>query len=154
MSERLTITNADRALQATDKEFVQLFRHGTLEVEWYRPKNVDRQEPHSRDEVYVCGENGILLKGNRNGWKFIGDPDLTDHFWDLEVFEGKVYLAAENTLKVYDGKTIDPVETKLEPPPDAHHLSSRNGILWSFGEDHLAHFDGKTWTRVVHPDNV
>ena len=33
--------------------FRQIFRHGSLEVEIYRPDGVDRQQPHTRDEVYV-----------------------------------------------------------------------------------------------------
>lgn len=32
---------------------VPVFRHGTLEVEWYAPVGADRQTPHDRDEVYV-----------------------------------------------------------------------------------------------------
>ena len=32
---------------------VPIFRHGTLEVEMYTPRGVDRQTPHTRDEVYV-----------------------------------------------------------------------------------------------------
>ena len=32
---------------------VPVYRHGTLEVEWYAPGAEDRQEPHDRDEVYV-----------------------------------------------------------------------------------------------------
>ena len=35
------------------KEFLEVFRHGTLTVEIYRPEGVDRQQPHTRDEVYV-----------------------------------------------------------------------------------------------------
>jgi mannose-6-phosphate isomerase-like protein (cupin superfamily) len=65
MSERLTVPDAWTALDRAGKEFVQVFRHGTLEVEFYRPDRVDRQQPHTRDEVYVvvsgsgafvCGE--------------------------------------------------------------------------------------------------
>lgn len=32
---------------------VPVFRHGSLEVEWYSPGVTDAQEPHDRDEVYV-----------------------------------------------------------------------------------------------------
>jgi mannose-6-phosphate isomerase-like protein (cupin superfamily) len=53
MAVRLTPSNAHAALQSAQREFVQLFRHGTLEVEWYEPRGVDMQKPHSRDEVYV-----------------------------------------------------------------------------------------------------
>jgi mannose-6-phosphate isomerase-like protein (cupin superfamily) len=53
MALNLTPQAAHSALIGSRKEFVQLFRHGTLEVEWYEPKRVDRQQPHTRDEVYV-----------------------------------------------------------------------------------------------------
>ncbi|HEY8504238.1 MAG TPA: cupin domain-containing protein [Gemmataceae bacterium] len=54
MNERLTPENGLAALaRAGGAEFVTLFRHGTLEVEIYRPHQVDRQKPHARDEVYV-----------------------------------------------------------------------------------------------------
>jgi mannose-6-phosphate isomerase-like protein (cupin superfamily) len=33
--------------------FVELFHHGTLSVEYYRPIEADLQSPHSRDEIYV-----------------------------------------------------------------------------------------------------
>ena len=53
MTERLTSSVALAALSKTDKPFVLLFRHGTLEVEFYKPEGVDQQTPHTRDEVYV-----------------------------------------------------------------------------------------------------
>jgi mannose-6-phosphate isomerase-like protein (cupin superfamily) len=30
-----------------------LFLHGSLQVEVYKPQRIDRQQPHSRDEIYV-----------------------------------------------------------------------------------------------------
>jgi mannose-6-phosphate isomerase-like protein (cupin superfamily) len=39
--------------EAAGAEFISLFRHGSLEVEIYRPVGIDRQHPHTRDEVYV-----------------------------------------------------------------------------------------------------
>jgi len=32
---------------------IELFRHGTLTIELYAPRETDRQTPHSRDEIYV-----------------------------------------------------------------------------------------------------
>ncbi|HVT13630.1 MAG TPA: cupin domain-containing protein [Fimbriimonadaceae bacterium] len=50
---RMTIANADEALAVATERFVQLFQHGSLAVEFYRPDKVDLQQPHTRDEVYV-----------------------------------------------------------------------------------------------------
>ena len=35
------------------KRFVEMFRHGTLQVELYEPRGTDPQTPHTRDEGYV-----------------------------------------------------------------------------------------------------
>ena len=66
---RLTPEGAESELAkaaAAGGEFVTLFRHGTLEVEYYRPDGVDRQQPHSRDEVYVViSGSGFFVCGDR-----------------------------------------------------------------------------------------
>jgi mannose-6-phosphate isomerase-like protein (cupin superfamily) len=63
---RLTPEAGLAALAAAHKEFVTLFRHGTLEVELYRPKAVDLQKPHTRDEVYVVvSGSGTFVNGAR-----------------------------------------------------------------------------------------
>jgi mannose-6-phosphate isomerase-like protein (cupin superfamily) len=68
MSERLTPAAALGKLAGLGgKEFVTLFRYGSLEVEIYRPNKVDRQQPHTRDEVYVVfsGSGRFVLGGVR-----------------------------------------------------------------------------------------
>jgi mannose-6-phosphate isomerase-like protein (cupin superfamily) len=67
MTESLTPAAAHAALATTDKPFVLLFRHGTLEVEFYKPEGVDHQKPHNRDEVYVvlAGSGFFVCGGTR-----------------------------------------------------------------------------------------
>ncbi|HDR9582544.1 cupin domain-containing protein [Burkholderia stabilis] len=45
--------------------FTTLFRHGSLDVELYRPRIEDRQKPHTRDEVYaiVTGTSHFVVDG-------------------------------------------------------------------------------------------
>ena len=51
---RITTHSAFAALrEVKDKNFTELFKHGTLSIEIYQPKGVDKQKPHTRDEVYV-----------------------------------------------------------------------------------------------------
>jgi mannose-6-phosphate isomerase-like protein (cupin superfamily) len=50
---RMTVANALDALSGHDEPFRELFRHGSLTVEVYRPEGVDTQQPHSRDEICV-----------------------------------------------------------------------------------------------------
>lgn len=62
MNQRLTISEARRQLGAA--EFVELFQHGTLSVEFYAPRGADKQKPHTRDEVYVViSGSGIFRVG-------------------------------------------------------------------------------------------
>jgi mannose-6-phosphate isomerase-like protein (cupin superfamily) len=66
MQERLTASNALLKLgQARGSEFVTLFLHGSLQIEIYKPKGIDRQQPHSRDEIYVIiSGSGTFLQGS------------------------------------------------------------------------------------------
>ncbi|VWC54122.1 cupin [Burkholderia lata] len=45
--------------------FTTLFRHGTLDIELYRPRFEDKQKPHTRDEVYVIatGSSRFVVDG-------------------------------------------------------------------------------------------
>ncbi|HLQ67154.1 MAG TPA: cupin domain-containing protein [Candidatus Limnocylindrales bacterium] len=67
-SKRLTLADAISTLPASGgPRFAKLFAHGTLEVEVYAPRGVDRQKPHLRDEVYVVvsGSGTFLCDGAR-----------------------------------------------------------------------------------------
>ena len=67
VNDRLTPSTALAALAQTDKPFVLVFQHGTLEVEFYKPDGVDDQKPHPRDEVYVVvsGSGYFTVNGAR-----------------------------------------------------------------------------------------
>jgi len=49
----ISMQDAERALRSQDDDSVSLFVHGTLDVKYYSPQDVDRQSPHKRDEIYV-----------------------------------------------------------------------------------------------------
>ncbi len=52
--ERITPASAIAKLsEVGGRQFMGLFGHGSLEVEIYKPNNVDLQIPHTRDELYV-----------------------------------------------------------------------------------------------------
>src|SRR5580765_7139303 len=53
---------------------VELFRHGTLLVKWYAPRDTDLQQPHTRDEVYVVGRgSGEFVYADRRVRFVVGD---------------------------------------------------------------------------------
>lgn len=104
-------------------------------------------------QVYVGGQNGTLLAGDRNGWRVLVEPDDVEDIWDVEWFDGTLYVVADNRLMQVDGHALNAVETGLSPMPDAYRLSVSNGLLWSIGESDICCFDGTRWRHVVHPDN-
>lgn len=66
MTRRLTPKNALDVLHGLkDETFIELFKHGSLAVELYKPKGVDQQRPHTRDEVYVVvSGRGFFVNGS------------------------------------------------------------------------------------------
>lgn len=62
---RLTIANALQELKGHDQPFKELFNHGSLSIEIYKPEKVDLQKPHSRDELYVViSGSGYFVNGD------------------------------------------------------------------------------------------
>ena len=50
---KITPDFALERLKKTDQLFTELFKHGTLSLEVYKPIQVDNQKSHDRDEIYV-----------------------------------------------------------------------------------------------------
>ena len=103
----------------------------------------------SDDIIWICGKNGTLLKGNaREGFVDVSRIHDNDDFLSVARFDGRIYLARETGLSVYDGTRIDPVVTGLKPPlRDGQFLDSVDDVLWSFGYNDIVRFDGTTWVR-------
>lgn len=60
---RLTVDNALEALTGEAAPFKRLFAHGTVQIEIYQPRNADKQQPHTRDEIYVVASgSGHFIK--------------------------------------------------------------------------------------------
>ena len=62
----ITLAQAVAGLATVSEPFVTVLQRGSLAVELYAPRGVDRQQPHSRDELYV------VMRGA--GW-FVNGPD-------------------------------------------------------------------------------
>jgi mannose-6-phosphate isomerase-like protein (cupin superfamily) len=61
---RLTVVNALQSLKDEKEPFKELFSHGSLSVEIYKPEGVDLQQPHNRDELYVIASgSGFFVNG-------------------------------------------------------------------------------------------
>ena len=68
MSERLTVNKALDAIAASAEDhYGVLLTHGTLEIGYYKPQEIDPQHPHEQDEVYVVqsGSGNFVLGDQR-----------------------------------------------------------------------------------------
>ena len=80
----ISIKQALQELKESPSEFKELFTHGTLSVEIYKPEKVDKQQPHERDEIYVviAGAGTFYLNGKRSSFQagdFIFVPAFAEH---------------------------------------------------------------------------
>ncbi len=51
---KVGIADAISALgKETDKNFTVLIKDGVMSIEYFAPKNIDTQQPHLQDEIYV-----------------------------------------------------------------------------------------------------
>lgn len=64
---KVSLDSSLKNLQKSGSEFIELFKHGSLLVEIYKPAKVDNQTPHSRDEIYVIasGSGEFVLEEER-----------------------------------------------------------------------------------------
>lgn len=87
--------------QSADGEYAVLLGHGTLELGFYRPDGIDKQDPHDRDEVYVvqsgsgffvCGDTREPCEAGEALFVPAGVPhrfeDFSDDFAAWVVFYG------------------------------------------------------------------
>ncbi len=67
-------SNALEQLKQSGNVFTELFSHGSLNVEIYRPGKEDLQQPHTRDEVYVIiAGKGQFINGDATTGFSAGD---------------------------------------------------------------------------------
>jgi mannose-6-phosphate isomerase-like protein (cupin superfamily) len=87
----LTLADALARLPGPSGErYVELFRHGTLSVELYAPRQNDPQTPHTLDEVYAVVQGSGWFRNGRERHRF-GPGDV------LFVPAGEVHRFEEFT---------------------------------------------------------
>jgi len=61
---KISVSEALQRLSAVEAPFTEVFNHGSLSIEIYKPESIDLQQPHTRDEIYVVvSGSGIFING-------------------------------------------------------------------------------------------
>jgi hypothetical protein len=106
------------------------------------------------DRVWICGDGGLVLEGDRNGWNVVWhQEDPSEAWWSIERFNGRMFLAGNDALaEIVAGQVVPAAGA----PGGATtlRLHQRDGLLWSIGEEDLLCFDGAAWRRIVCPQNA
>jgi hypothetical protein len=100
-------------------------------------------------QVYIGGHGGILIRGRGASWEIIDHQKTEDHIWDLEWFEGQLYVSTLHSVYQLRERELATMDFGDDPPGGCYQLSSTKGVMWSNGEYDIMSFDGRTWTRVV-----
>jgi uncharacterized protein YjlB len=61
---KISLRDATEQLSALSDPFIALFKRGDFSVELFAPQDVDIQQPHQQDEVYIVASgSGLFLRG-------------------------------------------------------------------------------------------
>lgn len=97
----ISLETALKSLNNYASPFKELFNHGSLSIEIYKPIKIDLQQPHLQDEVYIIiNGSGQFINGENtvdfNAGDFLFVPagvehrfvDFTDDFSTWVIFYG------------------------------------------------------------------
>ncbi len=112
-------------------------------------KNLNTVKCAGNETVYLAGHDGILIRGRENIWEIIDHEETDDDIWDLEWFEGKLYVSTMDAVYRLKKEELEPVDFGKDPPKSCYQLSAAKGVMWSNGEYDIMSFDGNAWARIV-----
>jgi hypothetical protein len=105
--------------------------------------------------VWICGREGLLLKGRDQNFDVVVDHGEQPRFSSMAWFNDRLFVGSSSgpgALFMFDDNKLRPVETgHTMPYADVHTLDEVGGVLWSVGMKGLARFDGKAWETIPVP---
>ena len=105
------------------------------------------------DLVYICGQNGTLLRGSGNQLEIIehGVKDGLSNIWSMEWYNNTLYLVGDKAMyTLSNDDTLAPVDLGLGEGLSFGHLHANAGMLLSSGPKHVLYTtDGKKWNDIT-----
>lgn len=99
--------------------------------------------------VYIAGHDGVLIRGRDDVWEVIEHEDTADDIWDLEWFEGQLYVATMEGVYRLQKDRLVAIDFGDDIPRSSYQLSAANGVMWSIGEFDIMSYNGTRWVRIV-----
>jgi hypothetical protein len=101
--------------------------------------------------VYISSADGGLWRGRRSNWERIYKGGSTIPWNDALWFEGKLWLASDYQLRVWDGKELQKADAPNGEVPNWGHMDARDGLLVVASMEEVMAYDGKAWRTLVSP---
>ena len=105
-------------------------------------------------QVYIGGDDGTILIGRYETWKFLEQEITDDHIMSSVYFGDRAYFSTETGIIFsFDGKNFEDVtpSDKLKWFGTTGYLASNDKKLLSIGMSDILTFDGKKWRRIKDP---
>lgn len=100
--------------------------------------------------VYICGQQGVLIKGRHASWEIVEwDDEIDIDIWDLCWFNDKLYVATMTNLFTLNGNDLVGVDFGEIEVSSCYSLTQAEGVMWSIGKDDVLSFEGNTWRSYV-----
>jgi hypothetical protein len=104
--------------------------------------------------VWVCGDHGIVLRGDKNTWDVVwDDEEPSESWWGIEGFLGAIYLAGSLCIGKLENGQVSKVDVGIKQEVTSQTLHHKEGILWSIGAEDILAYDGSKWRELISPDN-
>jgi hypothetical protein len=152
----LSLHTADLLYACGSRGFVASFDSRSWE-HIASPTNVDL------NTVFCAADGRVMLAGG-GGLLFTILPDGTlDQiaeglypdaiFWDIEAFQGAIYLAAGKKIFKLEGELLEQIRLPFAREVEAYSLSSSSKSLWLVGDEYVYEFTGGRWLEHQSPSN-
>lgn len=105
---------------------------------------------------WVVGHEGVVLRGNADGWARVetGRPDPEELFLDVAEHEGDLWVVNHFQLLRITDRGVVPEERWSDdaaPPTAFLQLFQGGGRLFCLGPDHVSVFRNNQWQRLSFP---
>ncbi len=67
---KVALEEALAELENSGKGYLEFFQHGTMRIGLYGPKEIDRQQPHEQDELYVIASGSGTFEADGSAHEF------------------------------------------------------------------------------------
>lgn len=102
------------------------------------------------DVLYACGQRGTISRGRGHEWALIEHSVTNEDLWDIQTFQGRIFLTSTNFLYELKSGTLETVCFKHDIAFTFHKLASAgDGALLSVGQKDAFLFDGSQWIRLI-----